>query len=61
MFDQGSRPTWLLQLEAREKDLREMLELRDRKTQTDELEYFVTPSSDPWFPAVYPGVGYAPC
>ena len=46
MFDQGSRPTWSLQLEARERDLREMLELRDRKAQTDELEYLVTPSSD---------------
>ena len=39
----------LLQLEAREKDLREMLELRDRKAQTDEPEYFVSLLLTPGF------------
>ena len=42
MFNHEPRPIRLLQLEAKEKDLREMLELRDRKAQTDELEYSVT-------------------
>ena len=39
-----------------------MLELRDRKAQTDELEYFVRCFTDPppRFLANYTDVGYAP-
>ena len=61
MFGHESHQISLFQLEAKEKDLREMLELRDRKTQTDELEYFVTPFLDSWFLAFDPNTGHPPC
>ena len=38
-----------------------MLELRDRKVQTDELEYLVTLSSRPRLMTHYSNAGYAPC
>ena len=50
----------LLQLESKEKDLRELLELRDRKPHTDELEYIVTLHPEFRLIAVYPDIGCSP-